>query len=267
MGLPRSMFYYQKTKDDSAVIAALQKLAEDLPTAGFPEYRGRIRKEHLWNHKRIRRVYKKMGLNIRRKHKRRLPERVKQPLEQQLMPNAIWSMDFMQDSLVSGRKFRTFNVIDDFNREGLAIEVSTSFPGEQVVRVLQSLIQFHGKPNKIRSDNGPEFISDVVKKFMKENDIEHHFIQPGKPTQNAYIERFNRTFRTAVLNAYLFEDLSQVRVLAEKWINDYNDNHPHSSLNGLSPVEYKNDVNSGKLTPRTNTSAQFTTINIDDDHE
>ena len=261
------MFYYQKTKDDSEVIAALQKLAEEMPTAGFPEYRGRVRREHQWNHKRIRRVYKKMGLNIRRKHKRRLPERVKQPLEQQQKPNAIWSMDFMHDSLVSGRKFRTFNVIDDFNREALTIEVNTSFPGEQVVRVLHSLIQFHVKPNKIRSDNGPEFISNVVKKFMEENNIEHQFIQPGKPTQNAYIERFNRSFRTAVLNAYLFETLSQVRVLAEKWIKDYNANHPHRSLNGLSPVEYKNAVNSGKLTPHTNASAQFTTINIDDYHE
>jgi len=194
------MFYYQKTKDDSAVIDELQKLCIQLPTCGFPEYYGRIRKQYQWNHKRIRRVYKNLGLNIRRKHKRRLPERVKQPLEQQISSNQIWSMDFMQDSLVSGRKFRTFNLIDDFNREGLAIEINTSFPGEHVVRILQSVIQFRGVPKKIRSDNGPEFISNAVKQFMLNNNIEHQFIQPGKPTQNAYIERFNRSFRTAVLN-------------------------------------------------------------------
>lgn len=261
------MYYYQTKKDDSQVIEQLQKLAEKLPTKGFPEYYGRLRAENFkWNHKRVRRVYKKMGLNIRRKYKRRLPERVKFPLYQPEAINQNWSMDFMQDSLISGRKFRVFNIMDDFNREALSIEISISFPGEQVVRILESIILFRGKPKQIRSDNGPEFISNALKSFMDKNQIHHQFIQPGKPTQNAYIERFNRSFRNDVLDAYLFEDLSQVKILSEKWMNDYNHNHPHQSLNGLSPLQYLNDVNSGKLEVKFQLE-EFPTINISNHDE
>ena len=239
MNVSRSMWYYRSLKDDALVEDKLRQLAEALPTRGFGVYFGRIRAEGLmWNHKRVKRVYCKLGLNIRRKTKRRLPTRDKQPLGVPEQTNATWSMDFMHDSLESGRTFRTLNGIDDCNRECLAVEVDTSLPGERVVRTLENIIAWRGKPIQLRSDNGPEFISDAVKKFCSANGIEHRFIQPGRPQQNGFIERFNRTYREDVLDAYIFESLEQVRTVTAQWHNDYNENHPHQSLNGKSPIQY-----------------------------
>lgn len=198
----------------------------------------RIRKEGLvWNHKRLHRVYKLLKLNIKRKGKRRLPARILKPLEAVQQLNESWSMDFMTDSLLSGRKFRTLNLIDDYNREALAIEVDFSLPAERVVRVLEQVIEWRGKPGRIRVDNGPEFISIALGLWCEEKGITLQFIQPGKPTQNAYIERFNGSFRRAILDAYLFEDLDQIRTLVEEWMEDYNNNRPHDALNGRSPVD------------------------------
>jgi putative transposase len=130
-------------------------------------------------------------LNKRRKGKRRLPQRIKQAIEPMEKINQSWSIDFMSDSLVSGRKFRTFNVLDDFNREVLAIEVAVSLPAVRIIRVLEQIISWRGKPARIRMDNGPEFISNVFEFWCKNNGIELLYIQPGKPTQNSLIERLN----------------------------------------------------------------------------
>ncbi len=181
-----------------------------------------------------------MKLNIRRKAKRRLPERVKQPLTIPTAPNQVWSIDFMSDTLVDGRRFRLFNVIDDFNRESLAIEVDTSLPALRVIRVLEKLIAQRGKPANIRCDNGPEFISHKLDEWCNEQgrQITIQFIQPGKPTQNAYIERKNGSIRREVLNAYLFYRLSEVREQTRQWQLDYNTERPHKSLGYLSPFKY-----------------------------
>lgn len=144
----------------------------------------------------------------------------------------------MQDSLESGRKFRCLNVIDDFNRECLAIEVDTSLSGQHVVRVLESIIELRGKPNEIRVDNGPEFISSALDRFCEKENIRLRFIQPGRPMQNGFIERFNKSLRIDVLDAFIFENLDQVREVVEEWLQDYNLNHPHSSLGGMSPPKY-----------------------------
>ena len=146
-------------------------------------------------------------------------------------------MDFMTDSLLSGRSFRTLNLMDDFNREALAIEVDTSLPAERVVRVLDQVTDWRGRPGRIRVDNGPEFISLALGLWCEEKGITLQFIQPGKPTQNAYIERFNGSFRRDVLDAYLFEDIQQVRILADEWMEDYNYNRPHDALEGRSPMD------------------------------
>lgn len=237
--LHRSMWYYESRRDDSEVIDKLNKLAEKLPTRGFDEYYGRIRNEGLqWNRKRVLRVYRLMQLNLRRKRKRRLPARTKEPLIQPEGINHTWSMDFMSDSLVYGRRFRVLNIIDDYNREALAIEPDFSMPGERVIQVLKEVISERGKPSEIRVDNGPEFISKALQKWAGENDIKLKYIQPGSPTQNAYIERFNRFFREDILDAYLFGDLTQVRELAWDWMVDYNETHPHKSLGGISPLKY-----------------------------
>lgn len=191
----------------------------------------------MWNHKRIHRLYKLLKLNMKRKGKRRLPARILQPLESVDRINTSWSMDFMSDSLLSGRKFRVFNLLDDFNREALAIEVDTSFQAERVTRVLDQVVSWRGEPQRIRVDNGPEFISLKLGLWCEDHGIKLQFIQPGKPSQNAYIERFNGSFRRDVLDAYLFESLNQVRILAEEWMDDYNYHRPHDALKGRSPAD------------------------------
>lgn len=238
VNLSRSVYYYQSHRDDHPVIEKLQGLAEKRPTEGFWKMYFRIRKEGLqWNHKRIHRVYKLLKLNMKRKGKRRLPARILHPLEAVNRINASWSMDFMSDALLSGRKFRVLNLLDDYNREALAIEVDTSFRAERLVRVLEQIIRWRGKPQRIRVDNGPEFISTKLGLWCEEHHINLQFIQPGKPSQNAYIERFNGSFRRDVLDAYLFETLAQVRILADEWMNDYNYERPHDALAGRSPAD------------------------------
>jgi putative transposase len=148
-------------------------------------------------------------------------------------------MDFMSDSMVGSRKFRTFNVIDDCSREVLAIEVDTSLSSKRIIRALDKVIDFRGKPTTIRSDNGPEFTSIEFEHWCKGRDIVHQYTQPGKPMQNGYIERFNRLYREAVLDAYLFFDLEQVRQLTFDWMEEYNLRRPHESLNNLTPDEWK----------------------------
>ena len=144
----------------------------------------------------------------------------------------------MSDSLVDGRRFRLFNVLDDFNRESLAIEVDTSMPSLRVIRVLNRIIEQRGKPANLRSDNGPEFISHLLQQWCEDNGITLQYIQPGKPTQNAYIERKNGSIRRELLNAYLFNSLAEVRCLSEEWRIDYNTERPHKSLGYLSPLTY-----------------------------
>lgn len=166
----------------------------------------------------------------------------------------------MSDALTDGRKFRTFNLIDDFNREVLAIEADTSLPARRVVRVLERVIWEKGTPESIRVDNGPEFISSTLEGFCKEHSIQLAFIKPGKPMQNGYVERFNRTYREDVLDAYLFANIKQVKELSEEWMKDYNHFHPHKSLKRYSPVGYRQAVESGKL-PARRCPAEFTTFN------
>ena len=240
IGLARSMWYYHTQKDDTDVIDALSRLAEELPTRGFEVYYKRLRREgHKWNRKRVLRVYRKMGLKLRRKHKKRLPSREKNPLDVPTMINEVWSMDFMADVLSDGRKVRVFNVMDDCNREALAMDVGLNYPARKVVETLGNLEEEIGLPKTIRCDNGPEFISKTLAEWCKRKRVELRFIQPGKPMQNGYMERLNRFYREDVLDAYWFNDLHQIRTLTEKWREDYNTKHPHSALGDMPPKEYK----------------------------
>ncbi len=249
MKLPRSQYYYQSKKDDSAIIDVLQDLALKHPSYGFRKLFAYIRRAgNEWNHKKVYRVYKLLKLNHKRKGKRRLPTRVKQPLATQTKVNSVWSMDFMSDSVVSGRRFRTFNVMDDCSREALAIEIDTSLSSKRVIRTLERIIENRGMPTILRCDNGPEFTSKDLEIWCKDKEITLQFIQPGKPMQNGYIERFNRLYREAVLDAYLFFELNDVRKLTNQWIEEYNYKRPHESLGNLTPNEWKEKIMSSVLT-------------------
>lgn len=239
--LSYSVMYYKPKKDsqDDLIREELRLLAKQEHTWGFWMMRYRLKNLGFWwNHKRIYRIYTSMKLNLRSKRKKRLPARVKEPLLRPIYPNVTWSMDFMQDTLENGKKVRSLNVMDDFNREILQVSIDTSLPSAKVISRLEELIEWRGKPEKIRVDNGPEFIAEKLKNWCGFHEIELHFIQPGKPTQNSLIERFNRTFRTDFLDVYLFENLAQMRNYAEIWMWKYNNERPHSALQYLTPRDF-----------------------------
>ncbi len=238
--MSRSGFRYQaKKSDDGEIRVELQALAERKPRWGFQKMNDYLKNQGCaWNHKRVYRVYCEMKLNLRVKPKKRLPIRDAKPLVAPETANICWSLDFMSDSLTSGRAFRTLNIIDDFNREALWIEVDTSLPAERVIRVLEMLALWRGYPQQLRIDNGPELISHKLAAWAEEHKVELAFIQPGKPAQNAYIERFNRTYREDILDAYLFSTIQEVQAITDDWLEEYNAVRPHAALGGLPPFQY-----------------------------
>lgn len=225
VNLPRSScFYIPQQNNDNEVIDELQMLVEKHAVIGFWKCYHRLRRKgFLWNHKRVYRVYTAMKLNIRRRAKKRLPARVKQILSTPETINQVWSIDFMSDSLWDGRKFRVLNI---------------------VVRALEALEQYRGLPNMIRVDNGPEFISEKLGDWCNEKKITLIFIQPGKPTQNAYVKRFNGSMRRELLNAYIFRTLDEVREKAEEWMYDYNNHRPHKALGFKTPADLLLEISS-----------------------
>lgn len=241
LSLSRTVFRYQPdTRRDEPVIQVLAEVAERYPRYGFKKLFQVLRRQgHVWNHKRVHRIYCLLKLNFRRKGKQRLPVRNPAPLATPEALNQSWSIDFMHDALVCGRRFRTFNVVDDFNREALAIEIDLSIPAQRVVRVLDRIVANRGYPLKMRMDNGPELISLALAQWAEDHGVMLEFIKPGKPTQNAFIERFNRTYRTEILDFYLFRTLKEAREITERWLAEYNNERPHESLNNLTPEEYR----------------------------
>jgi len=243
VGLARASYYrplVDWAQRDASVIAALTTLVAAKNRWGFWKCVDRLRLDgHRWNHKRLWRVYRRLRLNLPRRTKKRLPTRPVQPMAVIPQPNAVWAVDFMSDTLYGGRRFRTFNLLDEGVREALAIEVDTSLPAERVIRVLEQVVAWRGQPQAIRLDNGPEFLADRFATWCQERQITLWYIQPGKPNQNAFIERFNRTFRHEVLDAYVFESLEQVRELSAQWMWEYNEERPHDALDRVPPATYR----------------------------
>jgi len=196
------------------------------------------RRGYPWNHKRVYRIYCALNLNIRRRSKKRLPSRNPEPLSVPESINQCWSADFMSDALWCGQRFRTFNLIDDYNREALTIDVDRSLPAGRVVRALDQTAAWRGYPKKLRVDNGPELTSVRLADWADDNNVELEFTEPGRPMQNGFVERFNRTYRTEVLDLYIFKKLKEVQEITDSWVIEYNEERPHESLGNLTPKEY-----------------------------
>jgi putative transposase len=192
---------------------------------------------HVWNHKRVYRIYCELALNLRIKPRKRLKRDKPDALAVPDAPNLIWSMDFMADGLGDGRAFRLLNVLDDFNREGLGIEVDFSLPAERVIRSLNRIIEWRGKPGSIRVDNGPEYISGTLMEWARKLQITIQHIQPGQPQQNAYIERYNRTVRHEWLDQYIIESIEEAQDHATQWLWTYNNDRPTMGIGGLTPAQ------------------------------
>ena len=239
MDLRRSVYRYRPQPNrDGEIIKLLLELAHGRPEQGFGKLFKRLRRlGHGWNHKRVYRVYCGLKLNKRRKGKRRLPTRNPAPLQVSQTMNECWSADFMSDALWDGPRFRTFNVVDDFNREALTIAIDFNLPAQRVVRELDQVAAVR-YPLKLRTDNGPEFIAVALADWAEQHGVTLEFIKPGKPMQNGFIERFNRSYREAVLDMFVFQSLSEVREQTEKWLKEYNEERPHESLDNMTPREY-----------------------------
>lgn len=198
-----------------------------------------LQKKHPeWGASRIRRVYQRSGFSLFRRLKKRFQYRPLKPLTIPLARNQEWAMDFMSDALASGRKIRTFNVIDEYNRECLCIQVDFSLPARRVTAILDRIIERCGKPVSIRTDNGPEFTSKWFQLWLSNKKIQWNPIQKAKPQQNAFIERFNRTYREDVLDANMLLSVEHGQQLTDQFIQEYNCERLHESLNFQTPVAY-----------------------------
>ena len=239
-GISETCYRYQANlSDDNALIAEqLIELTEENSDWGFGLCFSYLRhvESCCWNHKRVYRIYCELALNLRIKPRRRLKRHAPELLKEPIRENQVWSLDFMHDQLSDGRKFRLLNVIDDYRREGLAIEAGFSLPTIRVIRTLNQLLECREKPLVIRCDNGPEFISHEFVRWATEHGIRIEYIQPGKPQQNAYIERYNRTIRYSWLSKHLFDTLDEVQDYATNWLWHYNHERPHQANKGKPPL-------------------------------
>jgi putative transposase len=232
--------YERKLSDENAQIADwLLRLTNNQRNWGFGLCYLYLRnvKGFGWNHKRVYRIYRELELNLRIKPRKRLVREKPEPLSVPEAINQCWSMDFMHDQLSDGRSFRLLNVIDDYNREGLGIEVDFSLPAERTIRALSQIIEWRGKPAAIRCDNGPEYISGAMADWAAKQGIKLAFIQPGNPQQNAYVERYNRTVRYDWLAHYLFDSIDEVQQFATRWLWSYNHERPNMALGGITPQQ------------------------------
>lgn len=217
----------------------LKELAEKHRRYGHIRLYILLRREGLVvNHKRTERLYRAEGLSLRIRRRRKFAAVVRNPLPPAVRPHERWAMDFIQDSIAGGRKFRTLSVVDTYSRECLTVETDTSLPGHRAVRVLERLGELKGLPESIRVDNGPEFISKALNEWAYRKGVKLDFIRPGKPVENAYVESFHSRFRDECLNEHYFLGLQEAKDVIEMWRLEYNGFRPHSALNYQTPKEF-----------------------------
>lgn len=253
-GLARSTCRYRgREQDDSRLRERLLELAGDHRRYGTPRLIVLLRREGIMdNHKRIERIYREEGLQVRRRKRKQTCRSARVPLvDVPDRPNQRWSMDFVHDGLASSATFRSLTLVDDFTRECPHIEVARSIPGARVTRVLDFLAWSRGLPDEIVVDNGPEFRGLDMDRWAHEHGVALRFIEPGKPVQNCFIESFNGSYRDECLNEHWFVNLDDARRKIEAWRQEYNTFRPHSSLGNLTPAEFAAKFEeSGKLTPQ-----------------
>jgi len=253
LGLSRSSCRYQpRRREEKALHERLRELAAERRRFGYRRLAVLLRREG-WaaNWKRVYRVYQQEHLQVGKRPRKRVVSQQRLPLALPGGPNERWSMDFMTDSLATGRRFRVLNVVDDFTRECLRIEVDTSLGGERVGRVLEELRWLRGGPQVIVVDHGPEFTSQALDRWAYRRGVKLHFIDPGKPEQNAYVESFNGKFRDECLNEHWFANLREAREKIEDWRQDYNRRRPHSALGYRTPEEFAARIAARRASPPT----------------
>lgn len=241
VGLSTATWRYQRRGrvDNAHLLARLQAHAAVRARYGYRRLHTLIAREGVVaNHKRVHRVYKAAGLQVRRRRRKRLTRGERVPLPAPSGPGERWSMDFMADTLADGRGFRTLNIVDDFTRECVAIEVDRSLPGARVVRVLERLAETIGLPQVLVSDNGPEFAGRTLDAWAYRRGVTLRFIRPGKPIENAYVESFNGKFRDECLNEHWFLSIAEAQTIIDAWRVDYNTVRPHRSLGQQTPAAY-----------------------------
>lgn len=242
--------YVTKKVDEAHEKAAIKAVAMERPRFGYRRIHVVLKKKGLkMNHKKLYRLYKEMGLKVKKRgsRKRAIGPRITKCKATEM--NQVWSLDFMSDRLADGRKIRLLNIIDDYSRESLKMVVDTCLSGTRVVRELEDLIKARGVPKCIVSDNGTEFTSVAVLKWSEKRSVGWHYIEPGKPMQNGAVESFNGKVRDEFLNQHWFMSLREAKELAERWREDYNERRPHSSLGGMSPNEFKKSYEERINTP------------------
>jgi putative transposase len=237
MAVPRSSGRYRSRRNDSLVQERLRELAREHPRFGYRRLHLFLHKEMGVNHKKVQRVYRELGLTVKRT-RRKHPRRMLQPRPVLTAPNQEWALDFASDVTAAGQRIRVLGVIDSFTRQCLALEVATSFPSRRVTRVLERAIAAYGKPQSIRSDNGPELTSRHYLAWAIEWKIDLLHIQPGKPTENGGMESFNGKLRDECLNTSWFWNLFDARRKISAWKTEYNSRRPHSSLAYRTPDEF-----------------------------
>lgn len=232
----------------SDLLSRLRALAERWPRYGYRRLHLELRREGIVvNHKRVYRLYRLQGLALRRRRRKRAAGLRVLPLAVPNRRNQRWSMDFISDALASGRRFRVLSVLDDGIRKALALEVDSSLPGRRVAQVLERLIAKHGKPQLIVVDNGPEFAGRLLDQWAYEHGIKLHFIEPGKPVQNAYVESFAGKLRDECLNGHWFTTVADAQQTIEAWRREYNEIRPHSALGGRPPEEFARSIEQAEV--------------------